>query len=640
MTHTLNPTTTRRHPVNVRDVVVEDAFWGPRQQQLRATTLDAQYDQLVATGRIGSLALTWTPGSDEPRPHPFWESDIAKWLEAASYVLGTHPDAALEAKVDGVVAALAGAQQEDGYLNAYFTVVAPGERFTDLRDAHELYAAGHLIEAGVAHHESTGKTTLLDVVARYADLLVSEFGPGGAHEGGYCGHEEVELALVRLYRTTGERRYLDLALAFVDARGTTPHYFDVEQEQRGTAGFFGAMFPQRGDRRQEFLEYNQSHAPVREQSQAVGHAVRAMYLYSAMADLAAETGDEGLRGACETLWTHLTTKRMYVTGGIGDSRHNEGFTRDYVLPNDCAYAETCAAIGLVFWARRMASLSGSAQYVDVLERALYNGVIAGVSADGQKFFYENPLASDGSAVRRDWFDCACCPPNLARLEASLGSYVYAASADSLAVDLYVGSTVARRLGGADVRLRQSSSSPAGGDVALTVSSSAPAVWSLLLRAPSWARGTAVSVNGEATDAVVGEDGYVTLRREWADGDRVDVAFDVEVRRLYASTHVAADAGRTALAYGPFVYCVEGVDVEAPVHAVVLGDSALEPVLPASEVVPVLVGPASVETRGSADDAVLYSEARAPRRDVELTAVPYYSWNNRGASTMAVWLREG
>ncbi|WP_165962741.1 glycoside hydrolase family 127 protein [Occultella glacieicola] len=625
----------------MRDVVVQDPFWGPRQELLRTRTLAAQYDQLVATGRLGALALTWTPGSEEPTPHPFWESDIAKWLEAASYVLGTHPDAALEAKVDGVIAALAGAQGEDGYLNVYFTVVAPGQRFTDLRDAHELYSAGHLIEAGVAHHEATGRTTLLVVVTRLADLLCREFGPGGAHHGGYCGHEEVELALVRLYRVTGERRYLDLALTFVDARGTQPHYFELEHGRRGTPGFFGEHFPQREQRRREFEEYNQSHLPVREQTEVVGHAVRAMYLYSAMADLAAETGDDGLRAACERLWTHLTTRRMYVTGGIGDSRHNEGFTRDHALPNETAYAETCASIGLVFWASRMAGLTGRATYVDVLDRALHNGVIAGVSADGQRFFYENPLASDGTVERADWFDCACCPPNLARLEASLGSYIYATSPDAVAVDLYIGSTLTADVAGARIRLRQETAGPGADRVVLRVAAAAPATWSLLLRAPSWARSVSVGVNGGPPDGVapVGADGYVRLRREWADGDTVEIRFEVDVRRVHASTLVAADAGRVALTHGPFVYCLEGIDLDVPAHAVVLGESTPQPRATPSGVVPDLAGPAWGETRGRADLDALYFTERAPRTEIAVTAVPYHSWNNRGRSTMAVWLRE-
>lgn len=645
MTHTSAPDHASaprgaRTAVDVGAVAVNDPFWSPRQQQLRTTTLHAQYDHLVSTGRLGALSLTWTPDSGEPTPHPFWESDIAKWIEAASYSLATHPDPDLEAKVDTAIEALAGAQQEDGYLNVYFTVVKPGERFTDLRDAHELYCAGHLIEAAVAHYEATGKTTLLGIMRRYADLLVQVFGPGGQCEGGYCGHEEVELALVRLYRATGERSYLDLALTFLDSRGTEPHYFDLEQQRRGTPGYFGSIFPQRDRRRTQFLEYNQSHAPVREQTEAVGHAVRAMYLYSAMADVAAETGDDTLWQATERLWQHLTGKRMYVTAGIGDSRHNEGFSHDYVLPNDSAYAETCAAIGLVFWARRMATYSGDARYLEILERALYNGAIAGMSADGLKYFYDNPLSSNGHVARRDWFDCACCPPNLARLEASLGSYAYSLGTDEVAVDLYLGSTLTCRIGGAGVQVEQRVSAPVGGPASFTISTDAEATWDLLLRSPSWAEQMTVRVNGAAVEAVVEAGGYVRLHRTWADGDRVEVDFEVPVRRLYASANVGAAAGRAALAYGPFVYCVEGLDVGVPAHAMVLGEQTPAPVDAGDGSVPTLTGPAWAQVRGGADDEQLYFTSPAPRQEQELRAVPYYTWNNRGQSTMAVWLQEG
>ncbi|MGO1412165.1 MAG: glycoside hydrolase family 127 protein, partial [Microbacterium sp.] len=557
-------------------MTIDDAFWSPRQQRLRATTLDAQYDRLVESGRIGALRLDWTPGSPEPRPHPFWESDIAKWVEAASYSLATHPDPALEEKVDSVIDALAAAQQPDGYLNVYFTVVEPDARFTDLHDAHELYCAGHLIEAAVAHHRATGKTTLLDVMRRYADLLCEEFGPGGAHEGGYCGHEEIELALVRLFHATGEQRYLRLALAFVDARGTRPFYFELERERRGgSPGFAAVDFPHRDEHPQEFREYNQTHLPVREQSEAVGHAVRAMYLYAGMADLALETGDTGLREACERLWEHLTTKRMYVTAGIGDSRHNEGFTRDHALPNETAYNETCAAIGLVLWASRMTTLSGEARYLDVLERALYNGVLAGVSDDGQRFFYENPLASDGSVRRRDWFECACCPPNLARLEASIGSYLYSAAPGRLAVNLYVASRLRHTMGDATIGIDLRVSGPASGDVELVVSADRPTSWQLMLRVPAWADSARVTVNGEEAGNAI-EQGYLRIEREWADGDRVALRFDVPVRRVYADPRVTADVGRVAITRGPFVYCAEGVDLEIPAQDLLLGESTPSP----------------------------------------------------------------
>lgn len=622
-----------RRPVRVQDVEIDDAFWSPRQRRLAEKTLHAQYEQLVATGRIGALRLDWTPESTDPMPHPFWESDVAKWVEAASHVLSQHPDPLLEERVDGVIDLLAAAQQPNGYLNVYFTVVAPGERFTDLHDAHELYCAGHLIEAGVAHHAATGRSTLLDVVRRYADLLCELFGPGGAYEGGYCGHEEIELALVRLFRTTDEPRYLELAARFIDARGTQPFYFERERERRGTPGFAARDFPHRDEHPQEFREYNQTHLPVREQTEAVGHAVRAMYLYSGMADLALETGDDALLAACERIWTHLTARRMYVTAGIGDSRRNEGFTGDYVLPNASAYNETCAVIGLIQWASRMSVLTGDSRYQDVLERALYNGVLAGVSDDGERFFYENPLSSDGSVRRRDWFECACCPPNLARLEATLGQYIYSADDESIAVELYVGSRLHRRVADAEIGLALETPGPAADAVRLTVTMSAPATWSLRVRVPEWAENARVRIAGEPIDAPR-EQGYLRIEREWHDGDVVELGFAVPVRRLRASIHVAEDAGRAAVSYGPFVYCAEGVDLPVPAHALVLGEGMPRP---DAAIVPTLDGTGLAERWDDADG--LYAAHPPTREAVDYRLVPYFTWNNRGQSTMQVWLRE-
>ncbi|MGH2346025.1 MAG: glycoside hydrolase family 127 protein, partial [Chloroflexota bacterium] len=373
-------------PVKIADVAIDDAFWLPRLRINRERTIPFEYAQCKDTGRIDALRLRWKPG-DQPVPHPFWDSDVAKWIEAASYSLAVHPDPALDARVDDTIALLASAQQPDGYLNTYFTVVKPGERWTDLRDAHELYCAGHLIEAGVAHFESTGKRSLLEVVSRYADHIDCIFGREPGRKRGYCGHEEIELALVKLYRATHEQRYLRLAQYFVDERGREPFYFDREAAERGTPGYFERH--QSGGALRTSREYNQAHQPVRDQKEVVGHSVRAMYLYSAMADLAGETGDAGLLDACRRLWDHLNGTRLYLTGGIGSAAQNEGFTADYDLPNRTAYAETCAAIGLVFWAHRMVQVEADGRYIDRLEQALYNGVLSGVSLDGTRFFYEN-----------------------------------------------------------------------------------------------------------------------------------------------------------------------------------------------------------------------------------------------------------
>jgi len=416
----------RMRSFGLENVAVDDRFWTPRQETNRLVTLPIEYRQCRKTGRLRAWKLNWRPGRGNP-PHIFWDSDAAKWLEAVGYSLAARPDRKLERLADKVIDDIAAAQRPDGYLNIYYSVVEPDQRWTNLRDRHELYCAGHLMEAAVAYHQATGKRKLLDVLCRYADHIDATFGRSRGKKRGYPGHEEIELALVKLYHATGEKRYLKLAKYFVDERGRRPHYYDKEARARGD------------DRKKYWpgtYEYNQSHLPVRRQSAVVGHAVRAFYLYAGMADVAAETHDGELLAACKRLWRDATRHKMYVTGGVGPSGRNEGFTRTYDLPNETAYAETCAAIALVFFAHRMLQIEADAHYADVMERALYNGTISGVSADGTRFFYTNPLAAAPPARaaggkpephRREWFGCACCPPNIARLIASLPQYVYSAA---------------------------------------------------------------------------------------------------------------------------------------------------------------------------------------------------------------------
>lgn len=637
MTDTI-PTATAetRHPLDLTAVTIDDGFWAPRREIVRTRTIPQQEHQLRTGGQFEALTLSWRPGDDH-EPHIFWESDVAKWIEAASYTLAREFDPELDAAVDEAVELLAGAQQPDGYLNVYFTVVRPGARFTDLRDAHELYCAGHLIEAGVAHHAATGKTSLLSIVTRYADLIDREFGPGGAADGGYDGHQEIELALVKLFRATGERRYLDLSRRLIDARGRQPFYFDLEEERRGAPGYFGSVFPSRAQDVERFREYNQSHRPVREQDAAVGHAVRAMYMYSAMADLAAEDGDAELRAACERLWDDIVSTKLYLTGGLGADPSIEGFGPAYDLPDARGYAETCAAIGLVMWSRRMASLTGDGRYVDVLERALYNGVLSGASADGTHYFYGNPLASDGSVHRHEWFGVACCPPNLARLLSSLEHYAYSAADGEAVVDLYVAGSARFRMPGGDVVVRQSTSYPWDGAVSIGVESAAPGRFALALRIPGWAGSPVVRVNGEPVEAPV-VSGYARLDREWRDGDVVDLELPMGVRRVWSHPSVADTAGKVAFERGPLVYCAEGVDAPVPVSALSVPRSSTPSIEPLEE-----LGVVSVVVDGYADekDAALLHTGEAPgARPVPIRLVPYFSWANRGRSTMAVWLREG
>jgi uncharacterized protein len=627
-----------RTPLPLSAVTIDDAFWAPRRELVRTHTLRHQHEQLSRPGRqLDALQLTWQPG-DPYEPHIFWESDIAKWIEAASYCLATTDDPELDAAVDAAIELLAGAQQDDGYLNVYFTVVRPGERFTDLRDAHELYAAGHLIEAGVAHVEATGKTRLLDIVRRYADLIDATFSPDGPCAGGYDGHEEIELALVKLYRVSGERRYLELGRRLIDWRGRQPYYFDLEEQRRGTPGYFGAAWRQHRTEPDRHREYNQSHQPVVDQAEVVGHAVRAMYLYSAMTDLAAEYDDPRFRDALIRLWTDLTTRKMYVTGGIGSDPEIEGFGPAYDLPDAHGYAETCAAIGLVMWAQRMSNLTGHGSYVDTLERALYNGVLSGMSADGTHYFYDNPLASDGSVARHEWFGVACCPPNLARLLSSLGRYIYAQGPSEAVVNLFVTGTARFDLAGGEVILRQDTGYPQTGTVSIRVSSApAAARFTLAVRIPEWSRPT-VRLNGQQLDQPEIRDGYLVLDRQWQPGDVVDLDLRLAVRRTWAHPAVAATAGKVALERGPIVFCLEGVDHEQPVHTLTLDrDTALFAV--PDDRTGVVMLHADARTDVPADDA-LYSSVPPLPQAGRLTAVPYFSWANRGLSDMSVWIRDG
>ncbi|MGD8239894.1 MAG: glycoside hydrolase family 127 protein [Armatimonadota bacterium] len=617
-------------PFELTDVKIEGGFWAPRLETNRRVTIPHIYRMCKETGRIGALKLKWKPGRPNP-PHIFWDSDIAKWVEAASYALATHRDSRVEKMLDEVAGLIAGAQQRDGYLNVHYTVVEPDKRWSNLRDRHELYCAGHLMEAAVAHYNATGKRTLLDVMCRYADYIGSVFGPG--KRTGYPGHEEIELALIKLYRATGEERYLKLSRYFIDERGKQPHFYDREAKARGED-------PKRF--RHGAYEYNQSHLPVREQTEAVGHAVRAMYLYSGMADLAAEIGDEALLAACKRLWESTTLRRMYVTGGVGAQRAGESLGADYSLPNESAYAETCAAIALVFFASRMLQIEPDGRYADAMERALYNGALSGVSLEGGKFFYVNPLASAGGHHRQEFFGCACCPPNIARLIASLGAYIYSASDDAVYVHLYVGGEGKTELGGRPITVTQQTDYPWDGDVAITIGVDEPATFALRLRIPGWCGKHRLKVNGKTAKARVVK-GYAGIKRQWHDGDRVELALDMPVERVVAHPRVLVNAGRVALQRGPMVYCLEQCDHSADVASILLPNSArLTPRFDRK----LLGGVTVIEGSGLAPalsgwQTELYRPARAARtKRVAIKAIPYCLWDNREPGAMTVWLPRG
>jgi DUF1680 family protein len=625
-------------PVSVAQVVIDDSFWSPRIETNRMQTIPHEYTQCKETGRIDAFDLTWKPG-DEPVPHYFWDSDVAKWIEAASYSLAAHPDPDLDQLLDEVIEKIAGAQQPDGYLNVYFTVVEPEKRWKNLGMWHELYCAGHLMEAAVAHYEATGKRRLLDVMCRYADYIASVFGPNPGQRYGAPGHEEIELALVKLYRATGNERYLELSKFFIDQRGQKPSVFQRELEHLSEedARINRHFFEKNGFD----TSYCQDHLPVREQSDPVGHAVRAMYLYCGMADIAVETGDEELLRACRRLWDNVCSKKMYVTGGVGSSRHNEGFTDDYDLPNKDAYAETCAAIGLIFFAQRMLHVDADARYADIMERALYNGALSGISLDGKKFFYDNPLASNGDHHRQDWFGCACCPPNIARLIASLGSYIYSESDTDLYIHLYISGHADLSAGGTPVKISQQTDYPWDGEIEVEVAPAEPAEFGLNLRIPGWCRKAVLMVNGiEIDTAPILRSGYARIYRKWQPGDTVRLHLAMPVERVTTHPRVAENIGRVALSRGPIVFCLETADNPVPLDRVVLPrDAELTAVFDEK----LLGGVVKIQGEGllmdDADwDGQLYRFEPVKMRPYPLTAIPYYAWDHRTPGEMRVWIR--
>ena len=630
---------TRLSAVPFTRVTIDDEFWAPRRKTNCEVSVPHQYAMNRETGRIDAWRLQWKPGT-EPKPHIFWDSDVAKWIESASYCLAGKRDPVMEGHIDAVVELMAKAQLPDGYLNSHFIQVEPKMRWKNLGHWHELYCAGHLMEAAVAYYQATGKRRMLDVIVRYADHIDARFGPG--KHAGTSGHPEVELALVKLYRATGEKRYLALALFFLDQRGQKPSVFQREMEHLTAeqAATHRAFFVKPDGSFN--TEYNQDHLPVREQTVPVGHAVRAMYLYSGMADVGALTGDRRLIDAGLRIWDALTTRRMYVTGGIGPSGSNEGFTADYDLPNDTAYCETCASVGLVFWAHRLLQIERDARFADVLERTLYNGALAGIALDGKRFFYENPLESDGTHHRQGWFGCACCPGNISRLIASLGSYLYSEAAGEAWVHLYAQGRTTLDLGGRKVVLSQKTRYPWEGEVEVVVEPEPPGRFALHLRVPGWARSATVTVNGGPASPARPVKGYARVEREWKAGDRVTLSLPMPVERVRAHPNVKQDAGLVALQRGPLVYCLEGADNPGPLHRIVLpGGAALETRHDADLLggVTLLEGPAERATDEGWSHQ-LYRAAEPAREAIRLRAVPYYAWDHRAPGEMRVYVRAG
>ncbi|CAM4478934.1 glycoside hydrolase family 127 protein [Paenibacillus typhae] len=634
---------------------IKDEFWGHYIRLVQDVVIPYQYEALhdrvpeaEPSHAIANFEIAAGRRTGEFKGWVFQDSDVAKWLEAVGYSLSIKRDLELERRADEVIELVGAAQQPDGYLDTYFIIKEPGKRWTNLQDCHELYCAGHFIEAAVAYYEATGKDKLLNIVRKLVDHIASVFGPEEGKLKGYDGHQEIELALVKLYRLTGEQKYLELSSFFIDQRGQEPNFLRKEWEDRGQVTHWS------GKTDKTDLAYFQAHLPVREQSIAVGHSVRAVYMYTAMADLAALTGDAGLRQACERLWQNMTQKQMYITGGIGSTHHGEAFTFDYDLPNDTVYAETCASIGLIFFAKRMLELEPDAKYADVMERALYNNVLGSMAQDGKHYFYVNPLevwpqacsCNPGKhhvkAERQGWFGCACCPPNVARLLTSLNQYIYTVHEDTLYTNLYIGNESVFTLGGQEVSVSQQSNYPWEGKVQLKVEPDAAAAFGIAVRIPSWSKGFELTVNGEAVDTAAElEQGYAVIRRVWNAGDVIGLNLPMQASRIYANPKLRADAGQTAIQRGPLVYCLEEADNGATLSSLSLnGAGAFSESFDAS----LLGGAVIVKTGGFRVDEAswngeLYGSTKAETKPVEITAIPYYLWGNRGSGEMKVWIRD-
>jgi hypothetical protein len=633
-------------PVPFTSVAVTGEFWSRRLEVNRTATIPAIFERNASTGRVDNFAIAAKRKPGDYTGQRYNDTDVYKAIEGASYTLATRRDPSLEQAVDDIIALIASAQEPDGYLFTARTSdpahPVPGigaTRWSELAVSHELYNAGHLYEAAVAHFQATGKRSLLDVALKNANLVADTFGPDKRH--GFPGHPEIEVGLCKLYRVTGDARYLSLARYFLDQRGC-----DVELP----------VYPP-GSR---FAIYNdpvqiQAHRPVLEQDEAVGHAVRAMYLYAGMADVAALTGDTRYAGAVDRLWENVVSKKLYLTGGVGARHDREAFGAAYELPNRTAYNETCAAIGNAGWNQRMFLLHGDARYLDVMERVIYNGLISGVSLDGRSFFYPNPLESDGQygfnqgqTGRARWFDVACCPGNVCRFIPSMPGYVYAVGDDRLYVDLFVASRAEVDVAGRRVEVVQETRYPWDGEVTIRLRLPEPATFDVRVRIPGWARlepapgglysyldtapgRVGLRVNGRYQPLVM-EKGFARLRRTWKDHDVIALSLPMEIHRVVASREVAEDAGKVALERGPLVFCAEWADNGGRVLNLVVPDRAAL----AAEFRPDLLG-GVVVIRGRVQARRNDGQGRPGLAPHELVAIPYYAWANRGPGEMAVWL---
>jgi len=631
-------------PVQFTDVRVNDIFWAPRMETNRTVTIPFAFKKCEETGRINNFSKAAGMMEGKFEGYRYNDSDVYKVMEGASYSLSLHPDSRLEKYMDDLIAKVAAAQEDDGYLYTSRTIDpdhpaagAGDKRWSNLGVSHELYCAGHMYEAAVAYYLATGKRTLLDVAVKNADLVDRVFGPDKKH--GAPGHQEIEIGLAKLYRVTGNEKYLRLAKFFLDERGPS-----LKLKIYPKSSNF-AVYSE--------LEYLQSHKPVIEQREAVGHAVRAGYMYSGMADVAALTGDKDYISAIDRIWENVITKKLYLTGGIGARHEGEAFGDNYELPNRTAYNETCAAIANAMWNHRLFLLHRDAKYIDVLERIVYNGLISGVSLSGDRFFYPNPLESDGKykfnqgeLTRKPWFDCACCPGNITRFLPSFPGYIYAQKGDIIYINLFVQSSSTIEIDGNRINIGQETRYPWDGAVKIAVDPERSGKFALHIRIPGWSQGNPVpgdlysykeKSKGEVVLKVNGKKcridtnkGFARIRRRWEKGDKVEILFPIQVRRVLCNEKVEENLGKVALERGPVVYCLEGADNNGHVLELSLPDDS---VLEAEYCGDKLGGIMLIKGECAALDSV--KEGKQLRK--KFTAIPYYVWGHRGAGEMAVWI---
>lgn len=639
--------------IPLNQIRIDDVFFNKYVKLVKEVIIPYQWEVLndrledVETSHcIENFRIAAGEAEGEFQGAVFQDTDVAKWLEAVGFVLSMEPDEELEKLADETIELIGRAQQDDGYINTYFTIKEPNARWSNLTEGHELYTAGHLIEAAVAYYEATGKDRFLKIMSRFADLICDTFGEEKGKIHGYPGHQEIELALVKLYRVTGVKKYLELAKYFIDARGQGVNYFLKEIEARE----YNYIFP-------EFAnydpKYSQSHLPVREQKTAEGHAVRAVYMYCAMADLAKEYQDEELLQCCDTLWNNIIRKRMYLTGSIGSSGLLERFTTDYDLPNDCNYSETCASIGLALFGKRMAEIKKDAGYMDVVELVLYNTLLSGIAMDGKSFFYVNPLEvwpdncisrtskDHVKPVRQKWFGVACCPPNIARTLASLGQYIYFQEADKVFVNLYISNQTKILINGEPVQLEIKGEYPWKNRIQLNLSAEKEVNVSLALRIPAYAQKVCFYKNGTEISEYRIENGYAILEGCCKD-DCITIDFDLAPQFVHANPAVRADSGKTAIVKGPLVYCLEEADNESNLASIFV-DRNCE--LKEEYEEDLLGGISTIRFQGKKissngwKEDMLYGNQKVEFEDVRLKAVPYCYWNNRVPGEMLVWMKE-